>query len=87
MLMSESAQVLKSIYEGDPMYSSEDPTRHCYKLGEHGESKSFILEIKWSPTYPTDAPQIILSRWGRGGFTKTLQNYRKCFNILIICQI
>ena len=62
VLMFESAQVLKSIYEGDPMYSSEDPTSHCYKLGEHGESKSFILEIKWSPTYPTDAPQIILSR-------------------------
>ena len=54
--------MLKSIYEGDPMYSSEDPKSHCYKLGEHGESKSFILEIKWSPTYPTDAPQIILSR-------------------------
>ena len=55
-------QVLKSIYEGDPMYSSEDPTSHCYKLGEHGQSKSFILEIKWSPTYPTETPEVKLSR-------------------------
>ena len=56
-------QVLKSIYEGDPMYSSEDATSHCYKLGEHGQSKSFILEIKWSPTYPSETPEVKLSRW------------------------
>ena len=55
-------QVLTSIYEGDPMYSSAEPTSHCYKMGEHGQSKSFILEIKWSPTYPSETPEVKLSR-------------------------
>merc|ERR1712037_657306 len=60
-MQEEELEVLKSIYEGDPMYSSEDPTSHCYKLGEHGQSKSFILEIKWSTTYPTEIPEVKLS--------------------------
>merc|ERR1712172_228821 len=60
-MQEEELEVLKSIYEGDPMYSSGEPTSHCYKMGEHGESKSFILEIKWSPTYPSDTPEVKLA--------------------------
>ena len=56
------------------MYSSEDPTSHCYKLGEHGQSKSFILEIKWSATYPTEIPEVKLSRWANCVQNATGQN-------------
>ena len=60
-LQEEELEVLNSIYEGDDMYSSSGPTSHNYKVGEHAASKSFILEITWGATYPTEMPEIKLS--------------------------
>lgn len=60
-LQEEELEVLKSIYEGDSMYSTGGDNKHSYKFGEHATSKSFILEIVWGPTYPTELPGINLS--------------------------
>ncbi|KAH9629237.1 hypothetical protein HF086_008319 [Spodoptera exigua] len=56
---SEEIEVLKSIYEGDENFKQVDATTYQYKYIE-GE-KSFILEIKWGPTYPTDKPSFNLN--------------------------
>ena len=42
-LQSEELEVVKSIYEGDDLYSSPSDSRHLYKFGEDGTSRSFIL--------------------------------------------
>ncbi|XP_068629891.1 RWD domain-containing protein 4 [Battus philenor] len=55
---TEEIEVLKSIYEGDDNFKQVDATTYQYKYTE-GE-KSFILEIKWGPTYPTEKPKCNL---------------------------
>ncbi|CAK1581469.1 unnamed protein product [Parnassius mnemosyne] len=55
---AEEIEVLKSIYEGDENFKQVDGTTYQYKYTE-GE-KSFILEIKWGPTYPTEKPKCNL---------------------------
>ena len=42
-LQEEELEVLKSIYEGDELYSSPKDTKHLYKFGEDAASRSFIL--------------------------------------------
>ena len=42
-LQEEELEVIKSIYEGDELYSSPKNTRHLYKFGEDAASRSFIL--------------------------------------------
>ena len=42
-LQSEELEVLKSIYEGDELYSSPKDNKHLYKFGEDATSRSFIL--------------------------------------------
>merc|ERR1712156_1399982 len=59
-LQNEELEVVKSIYEGDDLYSSPSDNRHLYKYGEDGTSRSFILEICWGPDYPTEMPDINL---------------------------
>ncbi|KAJ8722391.1 hypothetical protein PYW07_003571 [Mythimna separata] len=55
---SEEIEVLKSIYEGDDNFKQVDAKTYQYKYID-GE-KSFILEISWGPTYPTDKPSFNL---------------------------
>ena len=57
-LQEEELEVIKSIYEGDELYSSPQNTRHLYKFGEDAASRSFILgkkdnflSIKWEGCY------------------------------------
>ncbi|XP_059045241.1 RWD domain-containing protein 4 [Achroia grisella] len=54
----EEIEVLKSIYEGDENFKQCDPKTYQYKYVD-GE-KSFVLEISWGPTYPTDKPNVNL---------------------------
>ena len=42
-LQNEEVEVLKSIYEGDELYTNPDQTSHHYKFGEEGTLKTFIL--------------------------------------------
>ncbi|XP_023945776.2 RWD domain-containing protein 4 [Bicyclus anynana] len=51
---ADEIEVLKSIYEGDDNFKQVDATTYQYKYID-GE-KSFILEITWGPTYPTEKP-------------------------------
>ncbi|CAH2244225.1 RWD domain-containing protein 4 [Pararge aegeria] len=51
---AEEIEVLKSIYEGDDNFKQVGATTYQYKYVD-GE-KSFILEIIWGPTYPTEKP-------------------------------
>ncbi|KAJ2953038.1 hypothetical protein O0L34_g7428 [Tuta absoluta] len=55
---AEEMEVLKSIYEGDENFKQLNDKTYQYKY-EDGE-KSFILEISWGPTYPTDKPNFNL---------------------------
>ncbi|XP_066998058.1 RWD domain-containing protein 4 [Anabrus simplex] len=57
-LQEEELEVLLSIYDGDPAFKQLLPTTFQYKYGEDGDSKSFLLEISWGSTYPTDKPSI-----------------------------
>ena len=46
MVQDEELEVMKSIYEGDELYSSPKDNRHLYKFGEDTASRSFILGEK-----------------------------------------
>lgn len=59
-LQEEELEVLKSIYEGDDLYTNPDKQTHLYKFGEAGTLKSFILEIKWTEEYPSELPALSL---------------------------
>jgi len=59
-LQTEEIEVLQSIYEGDEFYTNPEKCTHQYKFGEAGSMKTFILEIKWTESYPTDLPTISL---------------------------
>ncbi|CAH0604991.1 unnamed protein product [Chrysodeixis includens] len=56
---AEEIEVLKSIYEGDENFKQVDSTTYQYKYIDG--DKSFILEIKWGPTYPTEKPNFNLN--------------------------
>ncbi|XP_075969998.1 RWD domain-containing protein 4 [Anticarsia gemmatalis] len=55
---AEEIEVLKSIYEGDDNFKQLDAKTYQYKYTD--EDKSFILEISWGPTYPTEKPNFNL---------------------------
>ncbi|XP_028168004.1 RWD domain-containing protein 4 isoform X1 [Ostrinia furnacalis] len=55
---AEEVEVLKSIYDGDEGFKQVDSKTYQYKYVD-GE-KSFILEITWGPTYPTEKPNFNL---------------------------
>ncbi|XP_045781706.1 RWD domain-containing protein 4 [Maniola jurtina] len=55
---ADEIEVLKSIYEGDENFKQVNATTYQYKYID-GE-KSFVLEIIWGPTYPTEKPSFNL---------------------------
>ncbi|XP_072943565.1 RWD domain-containing protein 4 [Epargyreus clarus] len=55
---AEEIEVLQSIYEGDENFKQCNSTTYQYKYTEG--DKSFILEISWGPTYPTEKPNVNL---------------------------
>ncbi|XP_045491763.1 RWD domain-containing protein 4 [Colias croceus] len=55
---AEEIEVLKSIYEGDDNFKQLNDKTYQYKYKD-GE-KSFIVEISWGPTYPTEKPKFNL---------------------------
>ncbi|XP_043282681.1 RWD domain-containing protein 4 [Venturia canescens] len=57
-LQEEEREVLASIYDGDAAFKEVSPTTYQYKYGKENDPKSFILDITWGPTYPTDKPAI-----------------------------
>lgn len=57
-LQEEEREVLLSIYDGDPAFKQLTPTVFQYKYGEDNDAKSFLLEISWGETYPTERPTI-----------------------------
>ncbi|KAG5333180.1 RWDD4 protein, partial [Acromyrmex charruanus] len=57
-LQEEEREVLLSIYDGDPAFKQLTPTIFQYKYGEDNDMKSFLLEISWGATYPTEKPTI-----------------------------
>ena len=59
-LQEEELEVLKSIYEGDELYTNPDKDTQQYKFGEVGTLKTFILEIKWTEEYPSELPALSL---------------------------
>ncbi|CAL7947583.1 unnamed protein product [Xylocopa violacea] len=57
-LQEEEREVLLSIYDGDPAFKQLTPTTFQYKFGEENDMKSFLLEISWGTTYPSERPVI-----------------------------
>ncbi|XP_029168312.1 RWD domain-containing protein 4 [Nylanderia fulva] len=57
-LQEEEREVLLSIYDGDAAFKQLTPTTFQYKYGEDNDMKSFLLEISWGTTYPTQKPTI-----------------------------
>ncbi|XP_043253757.1 RWD domain-containing protein 4 [Colletes latitarsis] len=57
-LQEEEREVLLSIYDGDPAFKQLTPTTFQYKFGEDNDIKSFLLEISWGATYPSERPII-----------------------------
>ncbi|KAJ9584687.1 hypothetical protein L9F63_020969 [Diploptera punctata] len=57
-LQEEEREVLLSIYDGDPAFKNLTPTTFQYKFGEDESPKSFLLEISWSPSYPSEKPTV-----------------------------
>ncbi|XP_012256907.2 RWD domain-containing protein 4 [Athalia rosae] len=55
-LQEEEREVLLSIYDGDAAFKQLSPTTYQYKYGENDDLKSFLLEISWGPTYPSQKP-------------------------------
>ena len=53
-LQEEELQVLKSIYEGDDLYTNPDKQTHLYKFGEVGTLKTFILGMYGKCNTDTD---------------------------------
>ncbi|XP_025159252.1 RWD domain-containing protein 4 isoform X3 [Harpegnathos saltator] len=57
-LQEEEREVLFSIYDGDPAFKQLTPTTFQYKFGKDNDLKSFLLEISWGATYPSEKPTI-----------------------------
>ncbi|KAK7790076.1 hypothetical protein R5R35_012998 [Gryllus longicercus] len=57
-LQEEEREVLSSIYEGDPAFKQLSSTVFQYKYGQDDEPRSFLLEVSWGKTYPTEKPTI-----------------------------
>ncbi|XP_063238269.1 RWD domain-containing protein 4 [Bacillus rossius redtenbacheri] len=57
-LQEEEREVLLSIYDGDPAFKQLSPTTFQYKYGDDESPKSFLLELSWGPTYPSEPPQF-----------------------------
>ncbi|CAH2086020.1 unnamed protein product [Euphydryas editha] len=55
---AEEIEVLKSIYEGDENFKQVDAKTYQYKYIDG--DKSFVLEISWGATYPTEKPTFNL---------------------------
>ncbi|XP_071446421.1 RWD domain-containing protein 4 [Hetaerina americana] len=57
-LQNEEREVLLAIYDGDPAFKDLTSNKYQYKYGEDGDPKSFLLELSWGESYPTDKPIV-----------------------------
>ncbi|XP_057294286.1 RWD domain-containing protein 4-like [Hydractinia symbiolongicarpus] len=62
---AEEREVLQSIYEGDEHFKEISATCFQYKYGEE-DSKSVLVEISWTETYPTTTPNVNLDLFHNG---------------------
>ncbi|XP_046904847.1 RWD domain-containing protein 4 [Hypomesus transpacificus] len=53
-------EALRSIYEGDECFREISPVSFQFRIGDHEDSKAFLLDISWPETYPETSPQISL---------------------------
>merc|ERR1719452_57664 len=54
----EEREVLDSIYEGDDNFTKVKDDVIQYKFDQYGENKNFVIQFKWGPKYPSEAPEI-----------------------------
>ncbi|XP_017555078.1 RWD domain-containing protein 4 [Pygocentrus nattereri] len=53
-------EALRSIYEGDDCFKELSSVSFQFRVGDHDESKSFLLDVSWPETYPETAPHLSL---------------------------
>ncbi|PAA77682.1 hypothetical protein BOX15_Mlig022782g2 [Macrostomum lignano] len=56
----EEKDVLLSIYDGDECFTVLADNHYQYKFETDDASKSLLLDIRWGPNYPSEAPLISL---------------------------
>ena len=61
----EELEVLKSIYEGDDLYTNPDKDTHQYKFGEVGTFKTFILGVYDNCPYRQVLPYLFRNQMDR----------------------
>jgi len=59
-MQAEELEVLRSIYEGDAAFIEVNEKKFQYKIGDDGDNKSFLVEVKWTENYPDQLPDINL---------------------------
>lgn len=53
-------EALRSIYEGDDCFKEVSSVSFQYRIGDHEDSKAFLVDFSWPETYPETAPSITL---------------------------
>uniref|UniRef100_A0A1B6EUB2 RWD domain-containing protein n=1 Tax=Cuerna arida TaxID=1464854 RepID=A0A1B6EUB2_9HEMI len=77
----EEREVLLSIYDGDSAFKQISPTVYQYKYGSDGDPKSFLLELSWGKTYPTEKPTVNMNTFYNKHIVEAVKN-RVCQHIL-----
>uniref|UniRef100_A0A1B6KFZ8 RWD domain-containing protein n=1 Tax=Graphocephala atropunctata TaxID=36148 RepID=A0A1B6KFZ8_9HEMI len=77
----EEREVLLSIYDGDSAFKQISPTVYQYKYGSDGDPKSFLLELSWGKTYPTEKPTVNMNTFYNKHVVETVKN-RVCQHVL-----
>lgn len=73
-LQEEEREVLLSIYDGDAAFKQLSPTTYQYKYGEDEDVKSFLLEITWGPTYPSEKPTLNMNTFYNKHVVQAVKN-------------
>ncbi|KOX68508.1 RWD domain-containing protein 4 [Melipona quadrifasciata] len=73
-LQEEEREVLLSIYDGDSAFKQLTPTTFQYKYGEDNDMKSFLLEISWGTTYPSERPIINMNTFYNKHIVQEVKN-------------
>jgi ubiquitin-protein ligase len=73
-LQEEEREVLSSIYDGDDCFKQISPNTFQYKYGESDTVKSFLLEIQWGETYPSEPPVVNMDTFYNKHVVKPLKD-------------
>uniref|UniRef100_A0AAY3ZYE0 RWD domain-containing protein n=1 Tax=Denticeps clupeoides TaxID=299321 RepID=A0AAY3ZYE0_9TELE len=68
-------EALRSIYEGDDRFKELSPTSFQFRIGDHEDSKAFLLDVSWPKTYPDTGPQMSLDAFFNNRLSTATKQY------------